>query len=248
MKELLESIYKRRSVRTYSKEKLSSEEYAAAEEYLHQLKPLIPELQVEFQIVPCSETNCKFNAEYCLLVYSTEGNLWLTNVGYMLEQWDLKLASMGIGVCWYGMGKVEEERQCDLVYAIMLSFGKCDPELFRNGDYDFNRKSASDFWTGASDLRIAEIARLAPSAVNSQPWRVEQVDNKFNVYRKKGGVPLLSAQLYKRWNKVDMGIFLCFVDVALESEGYTFSRTLGTDSDEGKRALVATYTITRQSA
>ena len=243
MKELLESIYKRRSVRTYSQEKLSPDELAAVEGYLHKLKPLVPDIHVEFQIVPCNETNCKFNAEYCLLVYSEEGNLWLTNVGYMLEQWDLYLTSLGIGVCWYGMGKVEEVRQCDLVYAIMLSFGKCDPKLFRNGDYDYNRKAAKDFWSGASDVRIAEIARLAPSAMNSQPWRVEQIDNKFNVYRQKGNIPVMSAQLFKRWNKVDMGIFLCFVDVALESEGYAFTRKLGTETDEGKRVLVATYTV-----
>ena len=243
MKELIESIRKRRSVRRYSDEKLSQEEYDKVESYLHRLKPLIPDLRVEFQIVPCSETNCKFNAEYCLLVYSEEGNLWLTNVGYMLEQWDLYLASLGIGVCWYGMGKVEEERQCDLMYAIMLSFGKCDADAFRNGTDDINRKAASDFWTGCGDERLGEIVRLAPSAVNSQPWRVEQVENKFNVYRQKGGVPLLSAQLFERWNKVDMGIFLCFLDVALESEGYRYSRVLGTESDEGKRVLVATYTL-----
>lgn len=243
MKELLQSIYKRKSVRRYSNEKLSPEEYSKVNDYLHKLKPLVPDIRVEFQIVPCSETNCKFNAEYCLLVYSEEGNLWLTNVGYMLEQWDLYLASLGIGVCWYGLGKVEEERQCDLVYAIMLSFGKCDTKEFRNGDYDYNRKPVSDFWSGIGDARMGEIVRLAPSAVNSQPWRVEQTDNKLEVYRQKGNKPILSAQLYKRWNKVDIGIFLCFLDIALESMGYKFDRTLGTDSDEGKRVLIATYAL-----
>ena len=247
MKELLQYVYKRRSVRRYSEEKLTDEELAAVKDYLGRLKPLVPDIHVEFQIVPCSETNCKFNAEYCLLVYSEEGNLWLTNVGYMLEQWDLYLASLGIGVCWYGMGKVEEERQCDLVYAVMLAFGKCDPSAFRNGDYDFAREDASDFWSGMNDARLGEIARLAPSSVNSQPWRVEQIDNKFNVYRQKGKVPILSNQLFKRWNKVDIGIFMCFVDIALESEGYTFTRVLGKDSDEGKRVLIATYTVERDS-
>ena len=243
MKELLQYVYKRRSVRRYSEEKLTDEELAQVEEYLHQLRPLIPDIKVEFQIVPCNETNCKYNAEYCLLVYSEEKNLWLTNVGYMVEQWDLYLASLDIGVCWYGMGKVAEERQCDLRYAIMLCFGKCDPSVFRNGDYDFSRDDAADFWSGMSDARLGEIVRLAPSAVNSQPWRVDQVENKFNVYRQKGKVPILSNQLCKHWNKVDMGIFLCYMDIALESEGYIYSRTLGTESDEGKRVLVATYTL-----
>ena len=81
MKELLQNVYKRKSVRNYLDEKLTPEEYADVEGYLHKLKPLTPDNHVEFQIVPCKETNCKFNAEYCLLVYSEEGNLWLTNVG-----------------------------------------------------------------------------------------------------------------------------------------------------------------------
>lgn len=243
MKELLESIYKRRSVRNYSNEKLSEEELKDVEEYLRNLKPLIPDIKVEFQVVPCSETNCKFNAEYCLLVYSEEDNLWLTNVGYILEQWDLYLASKGIGVCWYGMGKVQEMRQCDLVYAIMLSFGKCNADVFRNGVFDFSRNAASEIWSGMSDARLGEIVRLAPSAMNSQPWRVEETDNKLNVYRQKGKLPIVSAQLFKRWNKVDMGIFLCFLDIALENNGYSFKRTLGTETDEGKRVLIATYEL-----
>lgn len=246
MKELLDIVYKRRSVRRYSDVKLTDEELNLVKDYLAQLKPLIPELKTEFQIVPCEQTNCNFNAEYCLLAYGEQGNLWLTNVGYMLEQWDLYLASLGIGVCWYGMGKAEEKDKDGLTYAIMLSFGKCDGEIFRESAEDFNRKSAEDVWSGMTDAKLGEIVRLAPSAVNSQPWRIEQIDNKFAVYRQKGKIPILSGKLFKHFNKVDMGIFLCYVDIALESEGYTFTRQLGTESDEGKRVLVATYEISKQ--
>lgn len=245
MKELLNSVYKRRSVRRYKDAKLTEEELHSVKEYLTQLKPLIPELKTEFEIVPCDQTNCNFNAEYCLLAYGEQGNLWLTNIGYMLEQWDLYLTSLGIGVCWYGLGKVEEKEKNGLTFAIMLSFGKCDGEMFRKGADDFNRDDADDFWTGMQDVSLGEIVRLAPSAVNSQPWRVEQIDNKFAVYRQKGMVPILSGKLFKYFNKIDMGIFLCYLDIALENGGYTFNRTLGTESDEGKRVLVATYEISK---
>ena len=231
-------------MRKYSGAKLTLEELAAVEEYLRQAKPLVPEIAVEFEIVPCEETNCKFNAEYCLIVYSEEANLWLANVGYLLEQWDLYLSTLNIGVCWYGMGKVEEAERNGMKYAIMLAFGKCDEGDFRKQTSEFNRKKVNDFWS-SPDRQVGEIARLAPSAVNSQPWKVEQAGNTLKVYREKGKTPLLSNMLFKRWNKVDIGIFLAFLEIALESEGYTYERTLHPDTDDKKKVLTATYTLTK---
>ena len=252
MKELLNAVYKRKSVRNYSGQ-LTQEELAKVKAYLQQLKPLCPEIKVEYQIVPCKDTNCKFNGEYCLIVYSEEKNLWLANVGYMLEQWDLYLATLNIGVCWYGMCKVEETEKNGLKYGIMLCFGKCGEDDFRKDTSEFKRKDTDDFWaTGESssygDLvfgKVGQIVRLAPSAVNSQPWEVEQEGNVLNVYRVKGNTPVLSRILFKHWNKVDIGIFLTFLEVALESEGYSFTRTLHKDTDTQKKVLTATYTISK---
>ena len=259
MKELLSAVYKRKSMRKYNGGSLTDEELKLVEEYLQKVKPLCPELKVEFEIVPCKETNCKFDAEYALIVCSDEGNLWLANVGYMLEQWDLYLTTLNIGVCWYGMGKVEAQERNGLKYAIMLSFGKSKEEDFRNDASEFKRKSVNEIWkvsnneksdisanpTMTADRQVGEIAKLAPSAVNSQPWKVEQEGNLLNVYREKGKTPVLSGVLFKHWNKVDIGIFLCFLEVALESEGYSFTRELHPDTDDKKKVLTATYTITK---
>ena len=245
MKELLTAVYKRKSMRKYSEVKLTDEELASVKEYLQQAKPLVPEIKVEYEIVPCGETNCKFNAEYCLIVYSEEANLWLANIGYILEQWDLYLARLNIGVCWYGMGKVEEAEHNGMKYGIMLAFGKCDEADFRANTDEFNRKKVADIWCGLADTKLGEIARLAPSAVNSQPWKVEQEGNTIKVYREKGKTPVLSNILFKHWNKVDIGIFMCFLEVALESEGYAYERVLHTDTDAKKSVLTATYTISK---
>ena len=248
MKELLTAVYKRKSMRKYRGMKLSVDELTAVQEYLHQARPLVPEIKVEYEIVPCSQTNCKFNAEYCLIVYSEGKNLWLANIGYILEQWDLYLATLNIGVCWYGMGKVDETERHGLKYGIMLCFGKCDEADFRKETSEFERKNVNEFWSviASSSLTlfaVGETARLAPSAVNSQPWKVEQEGNTLRVYREKGKTPLLSNILFKHWNKVDIGIFLAFLEIALESEGYTFERTLHPDTDNTKSVLTATYTV-----
>ena len=251
MKELLNGVYKRKSMRKYSGQ-LTEQELAQVKDYLQNLKPLCPEIKLEYEIVPTSETNCKFNGEYCLIVYSEEANLWLANIGYMLEQWDLYLATLNIGVCWYGMGKVAETEKNGLKYGIMLCFGKCGEEDFRTDVSEFKRKDTDDFWSiGDSDSddlvfgEVEKIVRLAPSAVNSQPWEVEQEGNTLKVYRVKGNTPVLSGVLFKHWNKVDIGIFLAFLDVALESAGYAFTRELHSDTDVKKRVLTATYTINK---
>ena len=244
MKELLNAVYVRKSMRQYTG-KLTKEELAKVKDYLREMKPLCPEIKVDWRIVPTKETNCKFNGEYCLIVYSEEANLWLANIGYMLEQWDLYLATLNIGVCWYGMGKVDEEMNNGLKYGIMLCFGKCEEADFRKDVSEFNRKKASEIWNGASCVSFGEIVRLAPSACNSQPWKVEEVGNELKVYRVKGNKPLLSAVLFKHWNKVDIGIFLAFLDIALESQGYEFTRELHTDTDDKKSVLTATYRISK---
>ena len=251
MKELLNSVYRRKSARQYSGA-LSEQELIQVKDYLQRLKPLCPEIKVQYEIVPCKDTNCKFNGDYCLIVYSEEANLWLANIGYMLEQWDLYLATLNVGVCWYGMGKVAETEKNGLKYGIMLCFGKCEEEDFRKNIGEFKRKDADDFWSisdGSSDDllfgKVGEIVRLAPSAVNSQPWEVEQDGNTLKVYRVKGNTPVLSGVLFKHWNKVDIGIFLAFLDVALESEGYSFTRELAQDTDSKKRVLTATYTLSK---
>ena len=249
MKELLNAVYVRKSVRKYTGT-LTNEELALVKDYLNKMKPLCPEIKVNCEIVSCNETNCKFNGEYCLIVYSEEANLWLANIGYMLEQWDLYLATLNIGVCWYGMGKVDEEEKNGLKYGIMLCFGKCTSGDFRKDVSEFNRKETDEFWaiddSSNDDLvfgEVGKIVRLAPSAVNSQPWEVEQEGNTLKVYRVKGKKPLLSAVLFKHWNKVDIGIFLAFLDVALESQGYCFTRELHPDTDDKKKVLTATYTL-----
>lgn len=247
MKELLEGVYKRKSMRKFDSDThLTKDELALVEEKLRNLKPLCPDIAVEYEIVPCSETNCKFNAEYCLLCYSEQRNLWLENIGYMLEQWDLYLATLNIGVCWYGMGRVDEKTRNGLTYAIMLCFGKSKVDDFRRNAGEFDRKNVKEVWTNqpnAQIAKVAELCRLAPSAVNSQPWRVEQTGNTLKVYRKLSNIPLLNRRLFGYFNKIDIGIFITFLDVALESEGLGFTRELHPDNDGKNSVLTATYTL-----
>ena len=77
---------------------------------------------------------------------------------------------MRIGTCWYGLAK-EDDQLDGLDFVIMVVFGKPlndDLSLVREKS---NRKDLSVIWTGDFDHDVVTAVSLAPSAVNSQPWR-----------------------------------------------------------------------------
>ena len=241
MKEYATAAMQRKSVRKYGEQKLSEEQLQLAKQKLLKLQPLIEDIEVEYEIVPAEQTNCKFNAEYCLLCYSQEKPRYRENVGYLLEQWDLYLQSIGIGVCWFGFGR-SEKRKNGKIFVIMLSFGIRQENDFRTELGQFSRKQISEVWQGSFDERVAKLAQLSPSACNSQPWRVNQNANVVTVFRKKGGINPLDAVLSKHFNKLDLGIYLCFLEVALERFGYRFQRQIFEES-KNKLEKVAEYVV-----
>ena len=85
--------------------------------------------------------------------------------------------------------------------------------------------------------------RLAPSAVNKQPWRVVVCDNKAHFYEKRSK-GYISAD---NWDiqKIDMGIALCHFELEAKECGISASFSV---SDPGLAAdadtlYIATYTM-----
>ena len=138
----------------------------------------------------------------------------LLNAGYMLEQIDLFLTSRNIGTCWYALAKTKEL----IDYVIMLAFGKSHSEDFR--------KDLETIWKGEHYLEIGEIVRYAPSACNTQPWRVVSEDNCLRIYRTTQIKSFMPESKLSYYNLIDMGIFICFLDITLSQKGYMYERSL----------------------
>ena len=85
---------------------------------------------------------------------------------------------------------------------------KTDKKLFFS--YILKNNMFSDF----EDERLIP-ARLAPSAINSQPWYFKHTDDGFDVYQVKQNI--IKRQVLKKWNPVDMGIALAHMYVANEN-------------------------------
>lgn len=244
MDRLYDMIFKRKSMRKFDETlEVSYDELELIKSQLQHLTPLIEGIKTQFKIVEKNETTCK-RGQYCLLMYSEEKMHFLLNAGYMLEQMDLFLASINIGVCWYGFGKSKEISKTELGFVIMLAFGKSREEDFRNDIFKCKRKPCSTIWNGTFDEEIRNLVRYAPSSCNMQPWRVISNDNIINVYRTTDVNSIMPLSKRPYYNSIDMGIFLCFLDIILSKHNYTFERKLFVEENLNQSELkVATYTI-----
>ena len=246
---LYDMIFKRKSFhlfRNIGNEHITEDELKEIENESNNFKPLVEDIKVKIKIVKDS-TTCKRGQEYCILLYSEKKDNYLQNIGYIGEQLDLYLVSKNIGTLWFGIGKVEEKQLDGLDFVIMIAIAKIDDETkFRKDMYKSKRKELSEIWDGDYYLDIANIVRFTPSACNTQPWLVESSEKELKVYRyrKPGKRGIMPVDMVKHYNQIDIGIFLCFVELCLNKNNIKFERTLYIEENvDNEKNLTATYKI-----
>ena len=246
---LYDMIFKRKSFhlfRNIGNEHITDEELKDIEEYFQKLKPLVEDITVKIRIVKKGVT-CMRGQEYCILFYSEKKENYLQNIGYLGEQLDLYLVSKNIGTLWFGIGKVSEKQYDNLDFVIMMAISKVDnPDKFRKDMFKSKRKDVKDIWIGDDFLNIAEIVRFAPSACNTQPWLVDASLNEIKVYRyrKEGKRGIMPKNMVLYYNQIDIGIFLCFLELCLAKNNIVYDRKIFVEDDhESERNLTASYII-----
>ncbi len=243
-------IFKRKSFhlfRNIGEERISKEELRDIEETYKKLTSLFPEIRTAIRIVPAKETTCKRGQEYCILLYSEKKSGYLQNVGYLGELLDLYLVSKEIGTLWFGIGKVEEQSYEGLDFVIMIAIAKVDDaKKFRKDMFKSKRKPREEIWNGEFLTGVSDIVRYAPSACNTQPWLVERKENELQVfrYKKPGKRGIMPAAQVSYYNRIDIGIFLCFMELCLKHRGIGYERVLYEDlGTDAEKTLVATYRL-----
>ena len=245
---MYEMIFKRKSFhlfRNIGKEHISKEELDEIEHYFSKLKPLVKDIKVKIKII--KKESILRGQEYCILFYSEKKDNYLQNIGYMGEQLDLYLVSKNIGTLWFGIGKPDEKELDGLDYVIMIAIAKVDSEdKFRKDMFKSKRKEISEIWSGDNYLDIANIVRFSPSACNTQPWKVIASKDEIKVYRyrKNGKRGIMPKDKVIYYNQIDIGIFLCFMDLCLDKENIKYNRELYVEEDsEAEMNLTAIYRI-----
>ena len=249
--ELYDMIFRRKSFhlfRNTGDEHLNSKELSDIQKAFGAFESLDPSIRTAIRIVPAEMTTCNRGEEYCILIYSEKKNGYLQNAGYLGEQLDLYLVSHNIGTLWFGIGKVEEKSFDGLDFVIMIAIKKIsDDSLYRKDMYKSKRKPVEEIWKGQTINGVTNIVRFAPSACNTQPWLfVNDGSLKLYRYRKPGKRGIMPAEMVSFYNRIDMGIMMCFLELCIGHGGISFERTFYTDDgSDAELTLNAEYSLRR---
>ena len=204
--DLYDMIFKRRSVRIYEQTSLSIEELTKIQNCLDNLNQLNHQ-KAKFRIITPEKMGlCQ--APYYIVASCEDNTKSYINIGYSLEYMDLYLQSIGLGSVWLGskMPIKKEKDDC-----IVMAFGRTKIP-YRKNEKEFNRLSITKICNQENE--ITKAIRLAPSAVNSQPWKIDYQDKKIEIhYHGRGPLKLALAP---KMNKIDIGIMTCFVETTLK--------------------------------
>jgi hypothetical protein len=212
MIDLYDTIFTRRSVRKYVYEPLSDEEIKEIAVFLNSIEQM-PGQKAKFAFG--GEKSVRLgHAPYYIFAFCKPSTAAYINVGYILAQVELYIQNRGWGSLWLGTKRPTlENTDSELPLCITMAFGRTIIPV---------RKDLAEFirldLLAISDKKneIAETARLAPSATNSQPWRLkfDEEENQINInYVGRGPLRFF---LKKRLNKIDLGIITAYVKIALE--------------------------------
>lgn len=171
-----------------------------------------------------------------------KGNMALENLGYEMEELILYATSLGLGTCWMGgtfskssFAKVMEVKDNE-IFTIISPIGYKSEDrsfidkLFRRGQGDRRKEwleifFSKDFYTPIdkdADLgylnEALENLRLAPSAINRQPWRIV-VDGEKVHFFKIGKQSQRTKNYHIDLSAVDMGIAIAHFDLTCKERG-----------------------------
>lgn len=226
IKELITSRY---SVRNYNDAPLSKDIIEKIENYIHTpTNPFNKKIRIKLIKKDDSNKDLKLGtygvikgANYFLAAACENDDLSLISLGYTLEKVVLYCTSLGLDTVWLGgtfnkggfakAMNLGENEILPIVSPVGYEGGKKSiigsligsnknkrkpySEIFFNNNFDtpLNAINSNEY------LEPLEMLRLAPSAVNKQPWRVLKENNNIHFY--------LSNT--KGFTKIDIGIALC---------------------------------------
>ena len=200
---LHEMIFKRKSCRSFTNVPVDAATIETIKAF--SMKPLYPEINVRMDIVSRDKVKCicPWTTPQLITIYSEEAEGYSENIGFLFQQMDLYLQTLGLGVCWLGMGRMNPKTTTaveGMKFVIMLAFGYPKGDQLRHDLKGFKRRPMEQI-TDKPDPRL-EPARLAPSAVNSQPWYFTHEGEAIHVWCSKKG------------NRLDAGIALAHLCVS----------------------------------
>ena len=245
MENLKELVTRRKSVRSFDGVPLREEDRGLLSAYLDGLKTPF-DLPMEFRILDAKEHGLSSPVVTGTDLYVAgklrRGAMAEVAFGYALEDFVLYAASLGVGTVWIAgtMDRAAFERAMELAEDEFLPAvtpigypakkrSLRDAAMRRAIRSDSRQAFETLFFRDSFDRPMTEgdagvyrealeLVRLAPSAVNRQPWRIVQSGSAFHFFEKHS-LPANDAR--GDVQKVDIGIALAHFDLALKAQGIT---------------------------
>ena len=214
MPDKIEAILLRHSVRTYSDTPMPSDISAQVAEIAAKVRQPLPGQDARLVLIGTDIKEkigtyglFKGSRQYLALVYKDFDGLSAVNAGMVGEAAVIAMTQLGLGTCWLG-GTYSKGTVADIVkpaegerIAALIAFGlpasreSLTSRLMSKFAGSKKRKSFGQlFKTGDNSAydEALELMRLAPSAVNEQPWRAFVAGDGIDFYSDgTGGFRLL---------------------------------------------------------
>lgn len=248
MNHVSEIIKQRRSVRTFDSRTLDEDTKDQLLSFANRIQnPFGIPVAFKFLNAKKDGLTCPVVCGTDLYIGGKVKNVANANVafGYSFEEFILYVHSLGLGTVWLGgtMNRAAYEAAMDLGEDEMMPcatpIGYCANKMSIRESIMRKAVKANDrlpfgklFFDGTFDTPLTEekagifaeplnMVRLAPSAVNKQPWRVVVVDHIAHFYLKRskgvGHKGVLDMQM------VDMGIALCHFALTAKEKNLSLS-------------------------
>ena len=192
-----EAIFSRRSVRKYTKDRISEDTLSEISHYFNEIPDVFGEINTAMTVYDGTQKKIHFvmpgepEGPYYLIFYSESCVNDLMNIGYRMEKMALYLVTLGLGSCILSNTAVRKNyvRKGELQVMGLMTFGRPRGSLTRQ-ESEYRRyplekicymKEQPEGWT----QMILRAARLAPSVNNSQPWRFVVTGNRIHVFSGK---------------------------------------------------------------
>ena len=189
---LYEAILKRKSIRKYKKETVPEQMLRQIGNFIKKTTPLDETIRVEFRILDHGKGEgsirglWKVEAPYYLVFFSEEKEGYERNAGYILEQVVLYLTTKALGSCYLGAVKVRDLEIPGMKQVMVVAFGRPEAVLYRDSTMA-KRLPLKELCVYKEEpdeamKTILKAARLAPSSLNSQPWRFIVLKDRVMVF------------------------------------------------------------------
>ncbi|HEX3078236.1 MAG TPA: nitroreductase family protein [Lachnospiraceae bacterium] len=228
--DMYEAIWFRKSTKHYSMDALDEKMLHNIHNFISHLILLTEDVEIKYEIKTYSEARSQWGnqfgieAPYYIVIYDKIEPGYLMNAGFFLGQLALYLTGKSVASCMINMYKGKKSNSNEKIIAA-LAFGKAKDSIVsqvkKPNRIPLDRLCVFKEDVSSNIKRVIKAARLAPSYMNSQPWRFIVYHNRIHIFVKRDK---MIAKIFHSDQMIDVGFMLS--NLLMEAENLWLSTSV----------------------